>query len=224
MKEHLPVLKRTKIFCGLTEDEILSAVGCLRARPKQFKKGAMLYREGDAASFIGVILSGEIETQKTDFYGNANIISKLFPSDLIAAAASYSTEKRLPFDVVAMSETEILCFDNIKMISTCNKACGFHFKVIENLLRVVADKNIDLSSKIDILTKRTIREKVLSYLYTQLKKAKSQSFSISLSRRQMADFLSIDRSALSRELGRMRDEEILDFDNNIFRFNQAQHN
>lgn len=216
MREYISVLKRTKIFNTLTDEQILCVSECLGATVKRYGKGTLIYREGATAMLIGIILNGEIETQKTDYMGNANIISKLFPSDLIAAAACYSTQSQLPFDVVAVCDTEVLCLNKVKLASPCPKACEFHNKIIENLLCVLADKNINLSNKIDILTRRNIREKILSYLYSKSRKAKGENFSINLTRREMADYLSINRSALSRELCKMRDEGVLEFNNNIF--------
>lgn len=218
MKEYLQILKRSKLFAGLTDEEILSALNCLNAVVRSFKKGAYIFQEGSCVDFVGIVLSGEIETLKVDFYGNANIVSKLYPSEVIAAAAAYSSEKRVPFDIKTACDTQALCLNTRSLVRSCNKACSMHSKILENMLGIIADKNIQLGSKIDILTKRTIREKILSYLSSQSKKARGERFAVSLSRQQMADFLSINRSALSRELSKMRDEGILDFESNYFRF------
>lgn len=216
MKEYLSILRRTKIFENLTDDEILSAISCLNATINTYKKDELIFAEDDEASFVGIILSGEIQTQKNDYNGNINIISKLFSTNLIAAVASYSVEKRLPFDVVAVCDSTVLYLNNENLIHQCCKACVFHTNIISNMLRIIAEKNIELSNKINILTKRTIREKILSFLYSQSKKAKGKNFSINLSRRQMAEFLSVNRSALSRELSNLQNEGILNFSDNHF--------
>lgn len=219
MKEHIELLKNIKLFRGLGADEILHALGCLNANIKNFYKGAVLFSEGDAPEYMGIVLSGEIQIQKIDFSGNVNIISKQFAGDILNAAACYSELRRLPFDTVAVSESEVLYFSSTSLVKQCCKACAFHSKIIENMLSIIADKNVRLTEKINILTKRTTREKLTAYLYGQSKKAANKKFAVPLSRKQMAEFLSVDRSAMIRELGNMRDEEIIGFEDNIFWFN-----
>lgn len=218
MEEYLHILKKAKLFKDFGDGDILSILNCLKAKVKSYPKNAVILPEGTDAEYIGIVLSGEAEIQKTGFDGSSNIVSSVFPGGIIAAAAVYSASKRLPFDVVSAEESEILCLDGNSLIRPCRMVCGIHTKVIENMLGALADKNIQLSEKIDILTKRTIREKITAYLYSQSKRTNGASFSVSLTRRQMADYLSVDRSALSRELGKMRDEGILEFEGNRFRF------
>lgn len=218
MVEYLQIIKRTKLFYNLTEEEISSALGCLNAKVKTYTKGTTIFFEGNDAQFINVVLSGEIEIRKTDINGNINIISKLFPSETIGAVVSYSSEKKLPFDVVCACDTEILWLDNRKLIMQCAKACEFHAKIIENVIGILANKNIQLTDKIDILTKRSIREKLLTYLYAQSKKTQNKRFAINLSRRQLSEYLSVDRSAMIRELSKMQRENIIGFEDNVFWF------
>lgn len=219
MEKYLQILKRTKLFHNLTDKETLSALDCLNATVKKYKKGSTLFSEGDDAKFVSVVLSGEIEVRKSDLHGNINIISRLFPCEIIGAVVSFSSDKKLPFDVVCACDTEVIWLDSKKLIAQCAKLCEFHTKIIENAIGLLADKNIQLTGKIDILTKRTIREKLLAYLHAQSKKTKNKRFAIDLSRRQLSEYLSVDRSAMIRELGKMQSENIIGFENNIFWFN-----
>lgn len=218
MEQFLPILKQCKLFAGLADDaKMPAALKCLNARVKRFKKNEVIFSEGDSAVYMGVVLSGEARVSKTDYNGNGNIISRLFPSDIIAASACFSAEKRLPFDIVCASACEILCLDISAIIRPCHNACAFHAGLIKNTIDIIAERNIRLSDKIDILTKRTIREKILAFLFSQSHRTKGKSFAVTMTRRQMAEYLSINRSALSRELCKMRDEGILEFEENIFR-------
>lgn len=216
MTEFLPILKRANLFSGLSDAEITATLKCLNAAVKDFNKGDIIFADGDAADFMGVILSGEIQTQKTDYDGNANIVSKLFPADIIAASVCYSTENRLPFDVVCASDCTVIKLSPAHLIRPCQNACVFHNRLIQNLLNIIADRNMLLAAKINILTKRTVKEKILSFLHAQSKRTKNKRFSIALSRRQMAEYLSVNRSALSRELCNLRDEGLLEFEQNSF--------
>lgn len=220
MKEFLAVLQKSKLFSGLTDEQMLTALKCLSGAAAEYVKNDVILFDGSAVDFIGVIISGEVQTQKTDYDGNANIVSKQYPADVIAASACYSTVKQMPFDVVALSDCKILRLNAGNIIRPCSNACAFHLRLMQNMINIIADRNVAFASKIDILTRRTIREKVLTFLYAQSKRAKNKRFSIPFSRRQMAEYLSINRSALSRELCNLRDEGVLEFDSNSFLLKQ----
>lgn len=219
MEKYLNILKRSEILLTLSEAEILSALNCLGAEVKSHTKNTILFSEGDEAKYIGIVLDGEIQVQKLDYSGNINMISRLFPSEIIGASAFFSTDKRLPFDIICSTDSTIMQLNSQKLMRQCCNSCLHHSKIISNLLSVIADKNMQLTEKINILTKRSMREKIMAYLYSISKKAKNKKFAVNLSRRQMADFLSINRSAMIRELGIMREEGLIDFEDNIFWLN-----
>lgn len=216
MEKYLNLLKKVQLFKGLNDQEILSALSCLNANMVTYDKDTIIYHEKDKVKFIGIILSGEIQTQKIDYNGNINIISKLFPKEIIAASACYCTKQTLPFNVVSISFSEILCLDINHLIRPCCNLCSFHNLLIQNIINIIADRNIILAEKINILSNRSTKEKIFTYLYNQSNNTYNKSFTIPLSRKQMAEYLSVNRSALSKTLAHLRDEGYLQFKGNNF--------
>ena len=104
-----------------------------------------------------------------------------------------------------------------KVMHTCTMACAFHHRLVENMVRLIADKNRDLMRKVEVVSKKNLREKILAYLSLQAQLHESRYFEIPLGRVELADYLCADRSALTRELGKMRSDGLIDYDKNMFR-------
>ena len=153
---------------------------------------------------------------KHDFYGNRNIVASVHQGQLFGEAFACGDIKILPVSAFATEDSIIMLINYRKILTICSNCCQFHNKLIYNMLRIVANKNIFLTQKIEFLSKRTTKEKVLGYLAQEAKKAGSGSFSIPFNRQELADFLFVDRSALSNELSKLRKEGILEFHKNNF--------
>lgn len=216
MKDRLAVLKRAEILSGLTDFEIEAAVKCLGAVIRKTQKNEYVFTEGSVLSSIGIVTEGQISIRKTDYYGNDNIIMLLGSADMFGESAVYSAEGRLPYNVVSEADGEILLLSSQSLIRPCCNACKFHNKIVSNLLCSVAEKNLKLTKKIDILIKRNMREKILAYLHGEAVKSGGRKLTVPLNRNQMADYLSVDRSALSRELVNMQKDGIIKFSGSSF--------
>ena len=211
------VLKKCVLFNGLNENEIEAVLGCVSSQKKKFDEGNIIYHQGDIIDEIGIVIEGSVSVVKEDFWGNRSIIS-IIPKGAIFGEVYASLETK-PMDntVYAAEKSEILFMNISKILDTCSNSCQFHKNLVHNMVRVLAGKNIMLMEKISHISKKTTREKVLSFLSAEAKKSGSAYFEIPFSRQEMAEYLSVDRSALSKELGKMRDEKIIDFDRNNFR-------
>ena len=216
MKEFLTVLKSTELFRNIEASEITSLLSCLSAKVETFDKKQFIFSEGDKVETVGIVLSGQVQVIKEDFYGNKNIVSVFEPGDLFAETFVCSDVKTLPVSVVCAAESEIMFVDFKKLITTCGNSCGFHHRLILNMLRILANKNILLNQKMELTSKRTTREKLLAYLSAEAKKTSSAEFDIPMNRQELADFLSVERSAMSAELSKLRDENALEFTKNHF--------
>lgn len=216
MKEFLTVLKSTELFRNIEASEITSLLSCLSAKVETFDKKQFIFSEGDKVETVGIVLSGQVQVIKEDFYGNKNIVSVFEPGDLFAETFVCSDVKTLPVSVVCAAESEIMFVDFKKLITTCGNSCGFHHRLILNMLRILANKNILLNQKMELTSKRTTREKLLAYLSAEAKKTSSAEFDIPMNRQELADFLSVERSAMSAELSKLRDENALKFTKNHF--------
>lgn len=217
MKKYLEVLKTCMLFTDISEDDILKIVICLNSRVKKYKKDSAIMLADDMISSVGIVLSGSVQIIKEDYLGNKNILTELSASEIFAETFTCAGIKKSPVTVLSATGCEILFVDYRKIITVCPSSCEFHTRLIANMLRLIANKNLMLNQKIEFMSKRTTREKLLSYLAAQAEKSKCKSFTIPFSRAEMADFLCVDRSAMSRELCRLRNEGLLRFKGNEFK-------
>ena len=217
MKEFVPVLKRTKLFSGVGDDDISTMLSCLEARLLTYKKGEYVLRQGEHLSDILVLAEGRLHIQRDDYWGNRSILGHIGVGEIFGEAYVAPESGTLLNDVIAVEDSAVFFFDVKRVISTCSSACRFHTMVVQNLFFAISEKNRGLVQKLDYMSRRTTREKLLSYLSEEAKKQNNASITLPFNRQQLADYLSVDRSAMSNELCKMRDEGLLEFEKNRFR-------
>lgn len=217
MKEVYPILQDCPLFDGIDGRDLPGMLGCLGAKSSQFKKGQAIFREGDSPIFVGIVLTGSVQLIREDYYGNRSIMAHIGPTQLFGESYAFSGAQTLPVSVVADEDTRILLLDSRRISVCCSNACAFHSRVIFNLLRLVATKNLVLHQKIQITAKRTTREKLMAYLLNQAKLQGSNSFTIPYDRQALADYLEVDRSGLSAEISKLRREGIIECEKSNFR-------
>ncbi len=216
MKEYIPILKRTKIFDGLDEGEIGAMLSCLGARLSAYKKGEYVLRQGESLGDIIVLTEGKLLIQKDDYWGNRSILSQIAVGEMFAEAYAAPESGAIMNDVVAVEDSVVIFFDVKRVITTCRNSCRFHALVVQNMFFAISEKNRKLVQKLSHISKRSTRAKLISYLSEEAKRQNSAAFTIPFNRQQLADFLSVDRSAMSNELCKMRDEGLLRFHKNEF--------
>ena len=217
MKKYVSVLKRTQLFAGVGDDEIASMLSCLGARLYTYKKGEYVLRQGEHLNDIIVLVDGNLHIQKDDYWGNRSILSQISVGEMFGEAYVAPESGALLNDVVAVDESSVIFFDVKRIITICSSICRFHSMVVQNMFFAISEKNRKLVQKLGHMSKRSTREKLISYLSEEAKRHNSSSFTIPFNRQQLADFLSVDRSAMSNELCRMRNEGLLEFNKNSFR-------
>ena len=217
MEEFIPILQTCPLFHGIQGADLSGMLGCLGARPVHAKKSQFVFREGDAAVYIGIVLTGSVQLLREDYYGNRSIMAHIGPTQLFGESYAFSGAQTLPVSVVADEDSQILLLDSRRIGTCCSNACEFHNQVIYNLLRLVANKNLVLHQKIQITSKRTTREKLMTYLLTEAKRSGSNTFTIPYDRQALADYLEVDRSGLSAEISKLRKENILECERSTFR-------
>ena len=205
----LSFFAHTPLFRHMELGDISSLLGCLRAREQAYSKGQIIYCAGDHVNAMGMVLSGSVRIQRDDFWGNTSILSTLQPGQLFAETYACVSQEPLMVSVVAEQPSCILFLETPLMLRMCSNSCGVHQQLVENLLIISAEKNLELSRKIACTTARTIRGRLLTYLSQQAARRQSPTFSVPFNRQQMADFLNVERSALSNELSKMQRDGLL---------------
>lgn len=216
MEKYINILKRTQLFSGVQEAEISAMLNCLQAKSVVFKKGEYVLRQGEFIDHISVLVEGRLHVQHDDFWGNRSILNVIQVGDMFGEAYVSPGSGPILNDVVAEEHSIVICFNVKKVLTTCSNACRFHSLVVQNLFFALSDKNRTLVQKIGHMSKRSTRSKLLSYLSSEAQKHNSNQFTIPFSRQQLADFLCVDRSAMSNELCKMRDDGLLIFNKNDF--------
>ncbi len=216
MKKYITILRKTKLFNGIDESDILSMLPCLQAKNKTYGKGEYIFRQGEKPDCIAILLEGKLLIQQDDYWGNRSIISDVNAGEMFGEAFAAPDSEAIFNDVVAVEESTVLFLNLKKMLTVCSSACRFHSMVIQNLYLAISQTNRKLMQKLGHISKRTTREKLISYLSYESKKQDKTAFEIPFNRQQLADFLSVDRSAMSNELCKMRDEGMITFHKNKF--------
>ncbi|NLT18187.1 MAG: Nitrogen fixation regulation protein FixK [Firmicutes bacterium ADurb.Bin080] len=217
MKNLPEALALSPLFEGITEKDILPLLSCLTFKEREFSPGETILAEGERVDSVGLVISGGAHISMNDFWGNRSIVADLGPGDIFGEVYALSGGTNLSgVEVVAYQSSEILFLNFKRMITVCSSACDFHNRLISNLLKIVGEKNLMITEKMRCLTKRSTREKLLSYFSLESKKQGKNQISIPFNRQELADYLSVDRSAMSAELSRMKEEGIIDYRKNSF--------
>ena len=216
MENFIEILRKTKLFSGVSKEEIRSMLNCLDARLYNYKKGDYVFRQGEHISHITVLVKGNLLIQKDDYWGNRAIVNNIAVGEMFGEAYVAPESGSLLNDVIAEEDSTVIFFDIKRILTVCSTACRFHSMVVQNLFFSISEKNRKLVQKIGHMSKRSTRAKLLSYLSEEAKRHNNRQFMIPFSRQQLADFLCVDRSAMSNELCKMRDEGLLKFDKNEF--------
>ena len=216
MREYISILKRTRLFAGVSEEEIATMLDCLQAKLYTYKKGEYVFRQGERLNHIMVLVEGELHVQRDDYWGNRSIIHVVDIGEMFGEAYVAPESGAILNDVVADADSAVIFFDVKRILTTCSSACRFHAMLVQNLFFAISEKNRKLVQKLGHMSKRSTREKLISYLSEEAKKQNSGTVTIPFNRQQLADFLSVDRSAMSNELCKMRDAGLLTFEKNRF--------
>lgn len=216
MENFYQIIGKSSLFNGVCEEDIPHLLKCLSSSTKKYQKGEFIYKVGDKTSFLAMLLTGEIHIQTEDYWGNQTIISEITPGNIFAESYALALDTPISINAVAVSDCDVLFMNSMNIILPCCNACNFHSQLIQNFAKALANKNLQLTDKLEQMSQRTTRSKILSYLSDQSMKTDKTSFEIPFNRQQLADYLAVDRSAMSNELSKLRNEGLLEFHKNRF--------
>ena len=214
------MLSRCALFDGVRLEDRVAMLGCLGAKVVEVKKNQVIFSEGDPADTVGIVLDGSVQMFREDYYGNRSIVARVGPSGIFGESFACSDVSTFPVSVVAVEDSRVMLIAGQRITTTCAQSCQFHNRMIFNLLKIIANNNLVLTQKIDVTSRRTTREKLLAYLTAQARATGSNSFDIPYDRQGLADYLEVERSAMSAEISKLRKDGIIDCTRSHFRLLQ----
>ena len=216
MNIDLSLLQDSILFANLSQEDLQKVFTCISAREYTFERGSFVVHAGDDVKFVYLIVSGSMHIIDEDFWGNRSIIETMYKDILFGEAYVFSARKQQLVSVIAAEDSVVLEIDPVRLFEICSRGCSCHALLIKNALCLLSEKIVYLTEKLGHIIRRTLREKVLSYLSTCAQREKSNSFYIPYSRQQLADYLCVDRSALSHELSRLQKQGHIRYHKNKF--------
>ena len=208
---------QSPLFEGIDPPDRIAMLGCTGYRVGTYRKGDIVSFEEEIIRHVGIVLSGTVDMIKEDIWGNKTMLVRISKGEVFGETFACGSDNLSLVTFTVSEDTQILFIPFDRVMHSCTMACRFHQKLIENMVRVIAGKNRDLMRKVEVVSKRSIREKLLSYLSLQAETHNSRYFEIPLGRVELAEYLCVDRSALTRELAKMKEDGLIDYDRNHFR-------
>ena len=216
MEKYTHILQSIPLFQGIASGDYPALLSCLGTRIAHYGKGEFASLRGDTLHAVGIVLDGRVQVIKEDVFGNRAILNDLDVGSVFGESFVCGGNYALSVSVQTAESSTILFLPFDKVMQTCPNACGFHSMLIKNMVVMIARKNIRLVEKLEITTKRSLREKILSYLSHLAQEQRSSEIKSPLGRVDLADFLGVDRSALTRELNRMAADGVIAYSKNTF--------
>lgn len=216
-RREIQLLQSTKLFAGIGEEKLCRMLSCLHARRARFGAGDLVVREGDAVHEVGIVLAGQACALRQSSGGVSLTVSFLEPGSLLGVLLAASRDRKSPVSVQAAGPLDVLFLPAQSLNTSCEKDCPEHRGLRLNFLDSVAEKSLVFNDRIDCLTRRSVREKVMAYLAHMAAEKGSREFAIPLDRSALAEYLNVERSALSRELSRMRKDGLIQCRKNTFK-------
>lgn len=216
MQKYFDTLRKSALFHSIDENDLGALLKCLGAKVIDFEKKEAILYEGDPARHLGIVLTGSAQIIADDYLGNRSIVSTVEPSDLFAEAFACAEIPSIPVDIIASEKCSVMLIDCRRIMYSCTNACSFHQQMIFNLMKDLATKNVLFHQRIEVTGKRSTREKLLAYLSIEAKKNKSREFDIPFNRQELADYLEVERSGLSAEIGKMIKDGMIENRKNHF--------
>ena len=216
MENYIVSLSKCLLFNGIKAEELTALLGCMQSKIIEFDKNKTVMQEGKVFDKLGILLEGNLQVVQYDYLGNRTIISTVEPLQIFGEAFSY-VKTKFPMNVETTEKSKVLFLISDRISNPCPNGCVFHKQLINNLLHILAHKNVNLTQKIECMSKRTTKEKLLTFLSLESIKQNSKEFYIAYDRQNLADYLGVERSAMSAELSKLRKDGIIECEKNWFK-------
>ena len=208
---------RSPLFSGISDTDRAAMLDCLGYRVAAFRKGEIVAFEAENIRHVCIVLSGAVDMVKEDLWGNKTMLLRMHRDELFGETFACGDDNSSVVTFLVSEDAEILFLQFDRVMRSCTTACEFHHRLIENMVHIIANKTRALMRKVEVISKKTLREKILTYLSIHAQTQNSRYFEIPLGRVEWAEYLCADRSALTRELVKMKADGLIDYDKNCFR-------
>ena len=195
--------KKCPVFDGIGIESLSALFACLGVKRRRLARGDALMRSGERADRIGILLSGALSVSAYDLEGRRTVIKRIGPAEIVAAAQSLSGTEKMSVDVEADEDCDVLLVKADRIVSPCENSCSFHARLVRNIVRALAVKTLELNRKIEMLSHRSTQDRLMAYLRSVAQQKGTAEFDIPFDRQQLADYLCVERSALSAEISRL---------------------
>lgn len=216
MRDYIDEIKNLPLFTGIKYDDLEPMLTCLGSYMKTYKKGEFISLAEEPLKCVGIVLSGKVHMIKEDLWGNKTILVLIKKGGVFGETFACGSDMVSTVTFAAASECKILFMPFDRILHSCNLSCVFHHRLIENMVRLIADKNVQFLERLEVASKKNLREKILSFLSAQAELHEGRTFEIQMGRLELADYLCVDRSALTRELSNMKADGLIDYEKNKF--------
>jgi CRP-like cAMP-binding protein len=221
MENYFPILCQCPLFQGIGQEDLNAMLGCLGAKFVSFSKGDPVFLEGEPARLVGVVLSGSVQVVQDDYYGNRSVLSILQAGDSFGEAFSCAGLVSMPVSVFAVKNSEVILLNCQRILTLCSHTCHFHSLLVQNIVKGLAQKNLAFTQKVRYMSQKTTREKLLAYLFDQAKQQGRAEFVIPCDRQALADYLGVERTAMSAEISKLKKAGLLDTKGSWFCLNRV---
>lgn len=222
-KVFIPNFMDIPLFQGLEREEISEVLQKFHALIKHFPKSDYIYLAGDCVENLCVVLEGTVQMIKEDIWGEKSIIANLGAGSVFAENFLGKLGDRSVVSYFVASDSEILMLPLGRALYDVSAPSKASQRLMCNIVSVLADNNTRLIEKTEILCKKTLRSKILAYLEQEARNNACRQITIPFNRTDLANYLDADRSALTRELARMREEGLIDYNKNTFTILASEH-
>jgi len=210
-KKYLEKVSAVSLFRGIPRDSLEAMLNCLKPKVCCYKRSDYIVTGGDTYESLGIVLKGTATVSKENAAGSRIVMTLLKSGDIFGEIVAFSSLMTWPATVQAQEDCEVLFLPRGKIVGDCDRMCSWHRILIQNFLRIISERAMLLNKKVEYLTIKSIRGKICTYLLDQYKKTGSTNIILPLNRNELADFLNVSRPSMSREMGKMRDEGLINF-------------
>lgn len=218
MKEYIESIKKAPLFKNVSEENIIKFLGCSKGKIKTYRKNEIIILSGNISENLGLIIDGVAHVVREDFWGNKTIVGELHENEIFGEVFAI---QKIPLEntVIAKSTVKVLLINTNLILNPCREGNTFHDEIVKNLILILAKKTMNMNRKLEHITKRNMKDKILSYLSSISEKEKNKTFEIPYNRTELSEFLCVDRAALSKELSKLQKEGLINYKKNTFTLN-----